>query len=489
MTRSRIACALALSLAVSAASAGTPAIGSMDVTPDPAFATEGLAIIDFNDADALWNEPVRTLAAADGSYWMLGFARPNSGNDNFAIAHVLADGTPDAAFGPNGQRIVASAGISIVDASMDDAGNFYVASVVRGSGADFMVECYAPDLSPCASFGDAGQATVAFDLGGPNDDVTRHLLIHDDSIYLLGDIDTPATDGTWNVAIGVAKLGLADGALDAAFGNVDGLPGRSVFNIDLVENGGDYSADFALSPDGTRLIVGGSAQASDGLSGIALQDAIILGVDPATGQLDPGFADAGMQDVPFAVGENIGQFFASSLIARHDGRIVFAGSYWQDHNGEVNPQVSLIELMPDGSLAADFGEQGVANSLPGYNIEVVAVTERPGLGDLVVTMQTDGLFPEDAQSHQQAVLDYSPDGRVLRSTFARVIPSNAINTAALSRPVGVLVDEQNRLLMWGWRNWQFLNYPPYIFDRDVTLSRFVDTDAIFGNSFGGHYAD
>jgi len=28
---------------------------------------------------------------------------------------------------------------------------------------------------------------------------------------------------------------------------------------------------------------------------------------------------------------------------------------------------------------------------------------------------------------------------------------------------------------------------PYLFDRDVTSSRFVDTDAIFGNGFGGLY--
>jgi hypothetical protein len=496
MKRTRTARTLALSLFAgafaAAATAGTaPIVGGASFVPDPSFATEGLAILQFDDTDALWNEPVRTLAAADGSYWTLGFARTgNGGLDQFAIMHLLADGTPDAGFGTNGQRLVTSAAVQLVDATMDAAGNFYVASIVSGDGADFMIECFAADLTPCAGFGIAGQTRVAFDQGGPNDDITHHILIHQNSIYVLGDVDTPATDGSWDVAIGVAKLDLASGQLDPNFGNVKGLGGRSVFNIDLVANGGDFSADFAFSADGTRLIVGGNAQASDPFSGIALQDAIVLGVDPASGQLDPSFADAGMQDVPFAVGESIGQFFSVALAVRHNGRIVFAGSYWQDHDGMVNPQVSLIELMPDGSLAQDFGDNGVANSLPGYNIEVVGVAERPGLGDLVVTMQTDGLLPGDFSGvHQQAVLDYSPNGRTLRSEFARIIPSNAIDTGAASRPVGILVDAQNRSLMWGWRNWQFVTHPPYIFDRDITVSRFIDSDAIFGNGFSGSYAD
>jgi hypothetical protein len=480
--------ALVFALAVCATASVALADAPTNFAPDTAFATGGLAIVDFNDADALWNEPVHAVQADDGSYWLLGFARPDSGNDNFAISHLLADGSPDLDFGPNGQRIVASGGVQIVDAAMD-GGNFYVGAIVRGSGADFMVECFAPDLSPCSGFGQVGQAIVPFDQGGPNDDILHRMLIRDGSIYLLGDIDTPAADGTWNVAMGVAKIDLASGELDGAFGNVDGLGGRSVFNIDLVPDGADYNADFAFSADGTRLIVGGSAQASDPFSGVALQDAIVLGVDPVSGHLDATFGDAGMRDIPYAPGDSIGQFLAAALTVRHNGRIVFAGDYWEDENGTVDPQVTLIELMPDGSLAQDFGVAGVANSFPTYNTLVIGVTERPGLGDLVVTLQSDGVVPDNELSHQETLLDFSPDGRLMRSGYYSIIPSNAIDTGAFSHPIGVLVDAQNRSLMWGWRDWQFLNHPPYIHDRDMTLSRFVDTDAIFANGMGGAYAD
>lgn len=497
MNRSFAVCLLALSTFASAAfaaghpaaPAGTPpAIGAQGFVADTSFATTGSAIVDFNDPDAVWSEPMRTLAAADGSYWMLGFVRPNSGFDQLAISHLLADGSADAGYASNGQRIVPIVATQIEDIAMDAAGNVYVAAAVSGNGADFSVECFAGDGTPCAGFGLDGQTLIPFDQGGPNDDIPRRILIHDDAIYVLGDITTPADSG-WDVALGVAKLDLASGELDASFGNVAGLGGRSVFDIDLVPDGADYSADLAFSADGSRLLLTGSSLASDPSTGTALQYAVVLGVDPAAGTLDATFADAGMRVVPFEVGEFIGQFIGKDVTVLHNGRIVFIGDYWHDVNGMVNPEIALIELMPDGSLAADFGTDGIATNLPGYTIETLAVTERPGAGDLVVTTQADGLFPADPSDHQQALVEFTRNGRGVRSEIEITFPSNGINTGPRSRPAGVLVDDQNRSLMWGWRNWEFQTQPQLILNRDITLSRFIDTDAIFGNGFGGVYAD
>ncbi|MET0225746.1 MAG: hypothetical protein ABW187_04825, partial [Dokdonella sp.] len=411
MNRLNTACALVLSVAVQLAVAADPPaaplgdlpIGSEGFTADAGFAAAGSAIVDYHNADAVWSEPVRTLADAAGGYWVLGFVRPNTGNDQFAITHLLADGTPDAAYGVNGQRIVTIAAVQIQDATMDAAGNFYVAAVTNGDGADYSVECFGNDGTACAGFGLGGQTQVPFDQGGPNDDIARRILIRDGSIYLLGDVDTPSNSGPWNVAVGIAKLDLASGALDASFGNVDGLPGRAVYNIDLVADGDDYSADFAFSPDGRRLIAAGSSVASDATSGISLEYAYVLGIDPASGQLDADFGDAGQRIVPFDVGESIGQFLGKDVIVRQNGRIVVLGDYWHDIDGTVNPEVALIQLTAAGDLDAGFGNAGVATNLPGYTVETLAVAERPGAGDLVVTLEVDGLFPGDSTDHQQAL--------------------------------------------------------------------------------------
>ncbi len=136
--------------------------------------------------------------------------------------------------------------------------------------------------------------------------------------------------------------------------------------------------------------------ASDPSSGIALEYASILGIDPATGQLDAGFGDAGVRIVAFDVGESIGQFIGKDVIVRHNGRIVVLGDYWHDINGMVNPEVALIQLGAAGDLDAGFGSAGVATNLPGYTVETLALAERPGAGDLVVTLQADGLLPGDS---------------------------------------------------------------------------------------------
>ncbi len=73
----------------------------------------------------------------------------------------------------NGQRIVTIAAVQIQDATMDAAGNFYVAAVANGDGADYSVECFGNDGSACTGFGLFGQAQVAFDQGRPETTISR----------------------------------------------------------------------------------------------------------------------------------------------------------------------------------------------------------------------------------------------------------------------------------------------------------------------------
>jgi hypothetical protein len=173
---------------------------------------------------------------------------------------------------------------------------------------------------------------------------------------------------------------------------------------------------------------------------------------------------------------------------RANGRIVVVGDYWHDIGGTVYPEITLIELDADGTLDPAFGTVGVTHLLVGNNVETQGVAERPGLGRLVVATKDDGLDPADSTDHQQSLVEFSTDGLRATSAIAFTFPSNGINTASRSFPKGVVVDADNRALIWGWRNWEFTQ-GPFVLNRDMTMSRYLDDDAVFGNGFGGTYAD
>jgi hypothetical protein len=489
------ACAIALSsiAAWPAASplAGTlPAAGPSDFTADAAFAAAGSTTLEFENGSYQWDQPLAAFEAGDGGYWIAGYDRSlTGGTDQFAAARLLDDGSLDPSVGAGGTLRASIAGVQILAVAMADD-RFYVAEAIAGNGADIAVDCIDTAGAPCAGFGMAGSVRVAFDLGTTNDDdLASAIAVHDGAVYVVGSVATPPQgDNLSNPAIGIVKLDAASGALDDAFGNLDGAPGRAVHQLDRIVDGGDYVAGNGLAIVATagapRLLIAGNTPTS--AAGDA--EGFVLAVDGGSGSLDPGFGDGGVRYLALPPGETFSQVLPTAIGVRRNGRILLAGDYWHDAGGMVDPELMIVELDAGGELSADFGDGGFFRSLPGYHVETVGVAERPGSGDVVATFMTAGLYPEEYTDYQQALIQVDPHGRTARALTAITFPSNGVDTGARSRPSGVLVDARNRTLMFGWRNWQFQPQQGFL-NRDMTAARFVAGDSIFANGFGGAYAD
>lgn len=458
---------------------GTP-IGT-DLSLDARFGDAGSAIANFNDAGGTWDQPVRVMAAADSGIWVVGFHRPDAGgSDGFAIGKLRADGTPDPAYGANGQLLATTGVTYISDAILGDDGRFYVAGMYlppSGGDTQFSIACVETSGLPCAGFGDGGSVAVALAAPGFGSGAVR-ILYRDGALFAIGNTDPGGGDHGHSSAIAVAKLDAASGAPDALFGNAaGGGAGKSVF--DLYPGGFDYANDAAFGVDAGGdpiVVVGGSAQTADNQSSAAY----VLAFDPASGELDSGFGIGGVTYLPIQVGVHLDQVSATALAARADGSIIVAGNAnHDDADFNVTNDVLLAALTADGSLAAGFAGGGLTHVNVGFNTETTAIALRPD-GDFVVTMQSNGLLPDDYDPFNlQSVVQFDANGNGPTATASLQFPSDP-NQSPLARPTSVLVDADNRVVVAGLRLWGYPNYPPP--DFDFTATRLV-RDEIFAGSF------
>lgn len=170
---------------------------------DPLFSGDGKATLDFGGTD-----DARGVAVmADGRVVVAGTT--SVGND-VAVARFLADGTPDASFGPGGRRTVSFGGNDMATGmALQKDGKVVVGGYTDAAGGiDFAVCRLNVDGTLDATF--AGDGTTTVDFG--HDDRANTLAIrHDGTILLAGSWD----DGTPEVAVARLK---SDGALDPTFG-------------------------------------------------------------------------------------------------------------------------------------------------------------------------------------------------------------------------------------------------------------------------------
>lgn len=455
---------------------GTP-IGT-DLTLDARYGVDGSAIVNFNDADGTWDEPVRAVTADDGGLWLLGFHRVDAGGDRFAIAKLEADGTPDPSFGDGGQKLVDTGVTYISDAIIAD-GRFYVAGMylLSSSGpSEFAVACSEFDGTPCAGFGEGGTVTIAISAPGYSSSVAR-VLYRGGALYAIGNTDPGGGDFGHTSAIAVAKLDAATGALDTGFGNAAGTePGTSIFDPALYAGGGfDYARAAAFAGNGD-VLVGGSAQTAENQS----SDGYVLAFDPATGELDAGFGDNGITYLPVHVGVHLDQVTATALAVREDGRILVAGdANHDDADFNILTDVLLAALEPDGSLATDFAEGGLTHINVGFNTETTDMALRAN-GDLVVSMQSSGLLPDEYYPFTlQSVVQFDASGNGPTATVSLEFPSSQ-DQSPLARPSALAMDASDRVIVAGLRLWGYPNYPAP--DFDMTATRLVG-DTIFADGF------
>ena len=443
---------------------------------DRSFGEEGFTVVSYNDDIGVWDESVRIRAAADGGYWLIGFHRPDTGDDRVAISKLDADGNIDASFGTDGKIAVPTGLTWVRDAIVVD-GRFYIAGVylLTSSGPSVMgVACLEADGSYCAGFGDAqGTVTIAANDPGLSSEALR-ILQRDGMLYAVGTTDPGGGDFGHSSAMVVAKLDAATGALDATFGNGSGpLPGTAVFNPDLITAGYDYAYAAAFASNGD-LLIGGSAQTDASTNG---GNGYVLAADSATGALDETFGTDGYAWFSLHIGVHYDQVVVRALRVQDDGRIIVAGD--ANHDDEffnVLPDVLLASLEANGQPTMSFGVNGMTHVTVGQTTTVTDMVVRPN-GDIVVSTPSNGLLPDPYNSDTlQSVVQFDAAGNGPTSTVSFEYPSSVMPQGW---PMSLLVDAQDRILVAGFRLWAF-NFP--IPDSDHSVARLA-RDAIFAGTF------
>ena len=462
--------ALAMSLPAFAEVVGT-SIGT-DLMVDAAFGGGlGFTVVNYNDADGTWDEAVRLLPADGGGTWMVGFHRTDATGDRAAISRLDVGGLLDPTYGVGGKQF-ADTGIGQIRDAIVVGDRFYVAGIhyldTPGLG-DAGVACFLSDGTPCAGFGDAGTVELALAAPGFNSDAAR-ILHRDGALYVVGNTDPGGANGHSSDIV-VAKLDANTGALDAGFGDGSGpLAGSRIYNPDLIADGNDfaYAAAFAANGD---VLVGGSAQGDRGSEGY------VLAIDAATGAPDSVFGNAGYVTYSLVTGVHFDDLSIHAIQVAADGRILAAGN--ANHDDEffnTLTEVLLVSLQPDGTPTPGFGVAGVSHVGVGINTSVTDLAVRAN-GDLVVSTPSNGLAPDPYNGDTlQSIVQFDASGSGPTATVSIEYPSLV---TPQGWPMSLLVDADDRVLVGGFRLWDF-NFP--IPDSDHVVTRVV-RDHLFDDGF------
>lgn len=225
--------------------------GTVDET---GFGTGGKVQIDFDDQyDGLRAVEIQP----DGKIVAAGFVGTDDQFD-LALVRLLADGSPDPAFGVNG--LVVSDFFGFDDAAYDMAllpDGRIVVSGYRGTAADvieFLVAVYLADGSLDPDFGSGG--LVALDFGGPYAVATGIERQPDGKLVVAGFTEIGA-GGEPTRDVAVARL-LVDGGLDPAFNGA----GWHVFDMGYGQE--DRMNGVDIAPDGDLVVAGFTRADSSG---------------------------------------------------------------------------------------------------------------------------------------------------------------------------------------------------------------------------------
>ncbi len=240
---------------------------------DGNFGTDGFQVFDGFSAFMTSTRDdylTRIALAPDGGIALIGYVKPTAtGNSDFAVARLTADGGLDNAFGNSAAVTIAfDLGLSNVDAAFDgrydSQGRLVIAGRAQRNTAgdtDMAVARLLANGSPDSSFvGGSGKRTIAFDLDGAAGDSAYAIAIQSDGKILLagyaGHVNATTRDD-W----AFARL-QTNGGLDASFGT----GGKVTLGWNL--GGGNYDAVHALLPSAGRYIAFGAS--STGTSAYSL---------------------------------------------------------------------------------------------------------------------------------------------------------------------------------------------------------------------------
>ncbi|MBK8965350.1 MAG: T9SS type A sorting domain-containing protein [Lewinellaceae bacterium] len=324
-------------------------------TPDPGFGDAGRV--------------VESLGRADGRGYGIAFQPDGKvvvAGESFAgdgaaclVVRLLADGSPDPAFGQNGRVFFRPLNHSflVYDIALQTDGALLVCGAVTNYGVspnvtEGCVLRLLSDGTPDATFGDGGLARILVNNRPPRFEAIR--VLGDGKILLAGlgfSQSGGAPDGL------VARL-LTNGSLDNTFGD----NGATVIPL---STGTDYLNQIHVQTTGDILTTG--YQRVTGVSGfINAAVAVRLSAD---GMPDPNYGTAGV--AIFSVANvNIASF---NSVLLPDNSVVLGGYALAAGNRDL----LLLRFKPDGQPDSTFGTNGATTLDAGPNDAIIGLALLP----------------------------------------------------------------------------------------------------------------
>lgn len=244
--------------------------------------------------------------------------------------HQKVGGQPDGPFGASGTATVSVSGEAQAwDMTIDPTdGNYVLAGSVSGNSM-FVIKISSVDGAPVSSF--AGAGIVAYDVAG--DDHAAAVVVDGQGRIYIGGHQGP---NELNHDVTVWRY-LPDGSADPSFS------GDGIFRYD--GGGNDQAWGLALNRDDDLIVVG--------LTGPpAAPDMLVLRVDQATGELDPGFGTGGVFTYDSGAGPSVD--FANAVVVGPDNGLLVAGSSSLDATDQA---MAIWKLSAGGNLDQSFGSE------------------------------------------------------------------------------------------------------------------------------------
>ncbi|HMC96976.1 MAG TPA: T9SS type A sorting domain-containing protein [Flavobacteriales bacterium] len=271
----------------------------------------------------------------------------------FLVGHALhaqQSGDLDSTFSADGIALndLVAENDYAQDIALQPDGKIVAVGIARTMQDNLLVVRYLPDGELDASFGSGGFVITA--IGSFGSGATK-VAIQPDGKIVVGGFSSYGPAGRFMAVLRYH----ADGSLDSSFAG-DGI------REDDMTAGDDSAAGLAVQSDGKIVVTAGGAAASN----------FVTMRLTAAGELDPGFADNGVQTTSVATNS-----VPRALLLQPDGRIIVVGEVAEPG---FDVYVGIARYNSDGSADASFGVAGevIHAFAPGHNRYFAATLQPDG---------------------------------------------------------------------------------------------------------------
>ena len=363
-----------------------------DGSLDSSFGTGGKLLIPVGD---YLDQAYSVIQQADGKLVLAGYSN-RVGDNDYSIVRLNADGTLDTDFGTGGKLLIAVSSLTDIayDVIQQTDGKLVLvgnSNTYNGSDSDFSIIRLNADGTLDTSFGTGGKSIIPV---GSTWDYARSVIQQSDGKLLVAGYSLLGVSNSFDMT--VVRLH-PNGLLDSSFSDpVFRIPGK-VF-LPRFEN--DAALSVIQQSDGKVVLAGYNQNGSS-----YDFSAVRLNLD---GSMDLGFGNGGKVTIPVGSASD----YAFSIIQQADGKLVIAGI---SNNGS-NDDFSIVRLTTDGSLDTSFGIGGKSLIPVGTSTDYAHSVIQQADGKLVLAG-----YSYNGGNNDFSIIRLNPDGR-LDTTF------NATNT-------------------------------------------------------------